>query len=85
LIPGVVFAGSMDGHMRGYDAGTGAVIWDADTTGTYETVMGVAAHGGSLNYAGAVVAGGMVYVMSGYTVNAGMAGNVMVAFSVEGK
>jgi hypothetical protein len=38
-----------------------------------------------LNYAGAVVVGGMVYVMSGYTVNAGMAGNVMVAFSVEGK
>ena len=85
LIPGVVFAGSMDGHMRGYDAATGAVIWDADTTGKYETVNGVPAHGGSLNYAGAVVGGGMVYVMSGYTVNAGMAGNVVVAFSVEGK
>jgi polyvinyl alcohol dehydrogenase (cytochrome) len=85
LIPGVVFAGSMDGHMRGYDAGTGAVIWDADTTGKYETVNGVPAHGGSLNYAGAVVAGGMVYVMSGYTVSVGMPGNVVVAFSVEGK
>jgi polyvinyl alcohol dehydrogenase (cytochrome) len=85
LIPGVVFAGSMDGHMRGYDAATGAIVWDADTTGNYDTVNGVPAHGGSLNYAGAVVAGGMVYVMSGYTVNTGMAGNVMLAFSVAGK
>ena len=85
LIPGVVFAGSMDGHVRGYDAATGSVIWDADTTGNYETVNGVTAHGGSMNYAGPVVAGGMVYVMSGYTINAGMAGNVMVAFSVDGK
>jgi polyvinyl alcohol dehydrogenase (cytochrome) len=85
LIPGVVFAGSMDGHMRGYDAATGAIVWDADTTGNYDTVNGVPAHGGSLNYAGAVVAGGIVYVMSGYTVNTGMAGNVMLAFSVEGK
>lgn len=85
LIPEVVFAGSMDGHMRAYDTATGTVVWDADTTGNYETVNGVPAHGGSMNYAGAVVAGGMVYVMSGYTVNAGMAGNVMLAFSVEGK
>jgi polyvinyl alcohol dehydrogenase (cytochrome) len=85
LIPGVVFAGSMDGHMRGYDAATGAIVWDADTTGNYDTVNGVTAHGGSLNFAGAVVAGGMVYVMSGYTINTGMAGNVMLAFSVEGK
>ncbi len=85
LIPGVVFAGSMDGHMRGYDAATGAIVWDVDTTGNYDTVNGVPAHGGSLNYAGAVVAGGMVYIMSGYTTNAGMAGNVMLAFSVEGK
>jgi polyvinyl alcohol dehydrogenase (cytochrome) len=85
LIPGVVFAGSMDGHMRGYDSDTGAVVWDVDTTGKYDTVNGVDAHGGSLNYAGAVVAGGMVYVMSGYTVSVGMPGNVMLAFSVDGK
>ena len=84
LIPGVVFAGSMDGHMRGYDAATGAIVWDVDTTGNYDTVNGVPAHGGSLNYAGAVVAGRMVYVMSGYTTNAGMAGNVVLAFSVDG-
>jgi polyvinyl alcohol dehydrogenase (cytochrome) len=85
LVPGVVFAGSMDGHVRGYEAATGAVIWDVDTTGSYETVNGVSAHGGSMNYAGAVVVRGMVYVMSGYTINTGMAGNVLVAFSVDGK
>ncbi|MGA8034439.1 MAG: PQQ-binding-like beta-propeller repeat protein [Candidatus Acidiferrales bacterium] len=85
LISGVVFSGSMDGHMRAYDTATGAVVWDFDTTGSFPTVNGVDAHGGSLNYAGAVVAGGMVYVMAGYSINAGMPGNVVLAFSVDGK
>jgi polyvinyl alcohol dehydrogenase (cytochrome) len=85
LIPGVVFSGSMDGHMRAYDTTSGVVVWDFDTTAAVQTVNSVDAHGGSLNYSGAVVAGGMVYVMSGYSVNAGMAGNVLLAFSVDGK
>jgi polyvinyl alcohol dehydrogenase (cytochrome) len=85
LISGVVFSGSMDGHMRAYDTATGAVLWDFDTTGSFPTVNGVDAHGGSLNYSGAVVAGGMVYVMAGYSINAGIPGNVVLAFSVDGK
>ena len=33
LISGVVFSGSMDGHIRrAYDTATGAVVWDFDTT-----------------------------------------------------
>jgi polyvinyl alcohol dehydrogenase (cytochrome) len=71
--------------MRAYDTATGAVLWDFDTTGSFPTVNGVDAHGGSLNYSGAVVAGGMVYVMAGYSINAGMPGNVVLAFSVDGK
>lgn len=85
LISGVVFSGSLDGHMRAYDATSGKIVWDFDTSGRFQTVNSVDAQGGSLNYAGPVVAGGMVYVMSGYSIDAGMPGNVLLAFSVDGK
>jgi polyvinyl alcohol dehydrogenase (cytochrome) len=51
----------------------------------YTTVNGVKAHGGSLDGPGAVVAGGMLYVNSGYAFFGGMPGNVLLAFSVDGK
>ena len=40
--------------------------------------------GGSLNVAGPAVAGGTLIVNSGYVQN-GMPGNVLLAFTVEGK
>ena len=84
-IPGVVFSGSLDGHVRAYDALDGTVIWDFDTAREFPTVNGVKAHGGSINYAGTVVAGGMVFVVSGYSINAGMAGGVLLAFAADGQ
>ena len=30
-IPGVVFSGGLDGHLRAYASGTGQIIWDVDT------------------------------------------------------
>ena len=83
-IPGVVFSGSLDGHLRAYDTITGRVIWDVDTVGDYDTVNGVPARGGSLNGPGPTVAGGMVYVNSGYSALGFMPGNVLLAFSVTG-
>jgi polyvinyl alcohol dehydrogenase (cytochrome) len=83
LTPGLVFAGSLDGHLRAYDARDGSVIWDFDTVQDYRTTNGVKAHGGSLNGAGPAVVSGMVYVNTGYT-NA-LAGNVLLAFSTDGK
>jgi polyvinyl alcohol dehydrogenase (cytochrome) len=83
-IPGVVFLGSWDGHMRAYDARTGAIIWDFDTLRSFETINGVEARGGSINSMGAVVAGGMLYIGSGYASGTAMPGNVLLAFSVDG-
>ena len=80
-IPGVVLAGSLDGHLRAYDAHDGSVIWDFDTNREFFTTNGFKAHGGSLNGAGPTIVSGMVYVNTGYT-NA-MAGNVLLAFSAE--
>jgi polyvinyl alcohol dehydrogenase (cytochrome) len=84
-IPGVVFSGSLDGHLRGYATQTGDVIWDFDTAKAYDTVNGVPASGGSLDTAGPTVADGMLYVNSGYGRFWGQAGNVLLGFSVEGK
>jgi len=43
----------------------------------------VASKGGSLDGAGPVVVGGMIYVNSGYPRNGGMPGNVLLAFGPE--
>ena len=84
-IPGIVFSGSVDGHLRAYRSDTGEVMWDFDTVREYDVVNGGRAHGGSLDGGGPAVAGGMLYVNSGYSVFGGMPGNVLLAFSVEGK
>jgi polyvinyl alcohol dehydrogenase (cytochrome) len=79
-IPGVVFSGAMDGHLRAYSSADGRILWDFDTAPEFPTVNGVPAHGGSMSGSGPVVAGNMLYVASGFTVTAGMAGNVVLAF-----
>lgn len=82
-IPGVVFSGSVDGHMRAFSTKDGRVIWDYDTAREYQTVNGAKARGGSLDAPGPVVAGGWLYLNSGYGYWGGMPGNVLLAFSVE--
>jgi polyvinyl alcohol dehydrogenase (cytochrome) len=84
-IPGVVFSGGLDGHLRAYAAKDGEIVWDVDTVKDYTTVNGAAAHGGSLDGPGAVVVGGMLYVNSGYTNYGTLPGNALLAFSVDGK
>jgi polyvinyl alcohol dehydrogenase (cytochrome) len=82
-IPGVVFATSMDGHVRAHSAEDGRLLWDFDTAREFDTVNHVPAHGGSIDGPGAVVAGGMVFINSGYPRNGGLPGNVLLAFSAE--
>lgn len=82
LIPGVAFAGSLDGHLRAYATDTGRIIWDFDTARDFETVNGIEAHGGALNGPGPTIVDGMLYVVSGYG-SFGMSGNVLLAFTVE--
>jgi polyvinyl alcohol dehydrogenase (cytochrome) len=84
-IPAVVFSGSVDGHLRAYSAATGEVVWDMDTVREYETVNGQKAYGGSLDGGGPVITGAMLYVNSGYGQWGGMPGNVLLAFSVDGR
>ncbi len=85
VIPGVVFSGSMDGHLRAYASKDGAVVWDFDTGKSFETVNGVTATGGSIDSGGPVLAGGILFLNSGYGWIVGQPGNALLAFSVDGK
>jgi polyvinyl alcohol dehydrogenase (cytochrome) len=82
-IPGVVFSGSDDGHLRAFATEDGKLLWDFDTVRDYQTVNGVRGKGGSLDGAGPVIVGGMLFVNSGYARNGAMAGNVLLAFGPE--
>ena len=84
-IPGVVFSGAVDGHLRAYSTRDGKVIWDFDTAREFSTVNGLTAKGGSMDGPGPAIAGGMVFVSSGYGSWGGMPGNVLLAFSPDGR
>lgn len=83
-IPGATVVGSMDGHLRAYDA-QGKVIWDADTYGTTPGVNGAPATGGSLAQGGAILSGGRLFVNSGYGRFFGKAGNALLVYTVDGR
>ena len=85
VIPGVVFSGSQDGHLRAFAASDGRIVWDVDTAQPVETVNGVPAAGGSLDHGGATVVGGMLFVNSGYGRITGQTGNVLLAFGLATK
>jgi polyvinyl alcohol dehydrogenase (cytochrome) len=83
-IPGVVFSGSVDGHLRGYSTDDGDILWDYDTVREFTTVNAVPGKGGSMDGGGAVIADGMLVVGSGYPRFGGLPGNVLLVFSVDG-
>jgi polyvinyl alcohol dehydrogenase (cytochrome) len=85
LIPGAIFSGGVDGHLRAYAAADGRILWDTDTAREFQTVNGVKGSGGSIDGPGPVVVNGVVYVNSGYALLGGAPGNVLLAFSVDGR
>jgi polyvinyl alcohol dehydrogenase (cytochrome) len=86
VIPGVVFSGTTDGWLRAYSIKDGAVIWEIDTAEkAYATVNGVQARGGTLDGGGPTIANGVLYVNSGYGRLFGQPGNLLLAFSVDGR
>jgi polyvinyl alcohol dehydrogenase (cytochrome) len=84
-IPGVVFSGTTDGHLRAYSTKDGAILWDVDTAQAIKTINGGEKKGGTLDGAGPTIANGMLYTNSGYGRIIGQPGNLLLAFSVDGK
>jgi polyvinyl alcohol dehydrogenase (cytochrome) len=85
VIPGVVFSGAVDGHLRAYSTKDGSILWDFNTKQEYKTVNGIPGKGGSIDAAGPAVAGGMLFSNSGYGIWMGVPGNVLLAFTPDGK
>jgi len=84
VIPGVVFSGALDGHLRAYSTKDGSIVWDFNTAIDYTPVNASIAHGGPLNGGGAAIVNGALYVNSGYGSNKN-SGNVLLVFTVDGK
>ena len=68
VIPGVLFAGGTDGSVWAVSTDDGHTLWKYQTAVDFKTVNAVPAHGGSIVSAGATVAGGMLFIGSGYGV-----------------
>jgi len=83
VIPGAVLSAGMDGGLRAYSARDGSILWTFDSNREFDTVNGLKAHGGSMDSAGPVVAGGMLFVNSGYGGLLGVPGNVLLAFGLK--
>ncbi len=82
-IPGVVFVGGSDGSLVAVSSTDGHRLWRTETSGAFDTVNKVAAHGGSIISIGPTIAGGMLFVGSGYAVAGGRPGNVLLAYSAK--
>jgi len=82
-IPGVVFSNSWEGVVRAFSSEDGHLLWEYNTIRDFQTVNGVAARGGSMAAPGPTVVDGTVFVGSGYTFNAGIPGNVLLAFTAQ--
>jgi len=83
MMPGVVFVAGSDGSLHAVSAADGHILWDYDTAHPYDTVNDVPAHGGAINSIGPAIAGGMLFIGSGYAVVGSNSGNVLIAFSAQ--
>jgi polyvinyl alcohol dehydrogenase (cytochrome) len=80
-IPGAIFSGGWDGMLRAFSTEDGHLLWQYNMIRDYDTVNHVPAKGGSMAAPGPTVAGGMVFVGSGYVFTAGTPGNALLVFA----
>ena len=70
--------------LRALEADSGRVVWQFDTQRDFDTVNKAPGRGGSMGAAGPTIAGGMLFVGSGYIgFRNGAAGNVLLAFGTS--
>jgi polyvinyl alcohol dehydrogenase (cytochrome) len=82
-MPGAIFVAGGDGKLHAVAAADGHELWEFDTNREFLTVNQVPARGGAMQSAGPTVAGGMLFVGSGYGVMSNLVGNVLLAFAPE--
>jgi polyvinyl alcohol dehydrogenase (cytochrome) len=80
--PELVFSAGLDGKIRAYQSDSGEILWQTETAISFDTDNGVDGHGGAIDVAGQVLAGGWLYVLSGYSMFGQLPGNVLLAYRV---
>jgi polyvinyl alcohol dehydrogenase (cytochrome) len=85
VVPGLVFAGGVDGHIRAYRSDDGAIVWDFNTAVPFQTINCVTGEGGAIDGPAPVISRNMLFVNSGYGMFGQKAGNLLLAFEVRGK
>ncbi|MGJ8686074.1 MAG: PQQ-binding-like beta-propeller repeat protein [Spongiibacteraceae bacterium] len=78
----LVFAPSLDGHIRVFDARSGKHIWAFDTRGEFPAVNAKTASGGSIDLGGVYLDGGQLFVNAGYGTLGQSAGNAFMVLEV---
>jgi polyvinyl alcohol dehydrogenase (cytochrome) len=79
----LAFSAGLDGKVRAFDIDSGAILWQTETARAFATTNGVKGHGGSIDVGGQVIAGGWLYVQSGYSMFGQLPGNVLLAYKVK--
>ena len=80
--PGLIYAGTLDGMFRIFDAVKGKVLWEFDTTPAIKASNGIEGFGGAIESDGPVIADGKVFVTSGYDKWGETPGNLLLVFSL---
>ena len=80
----LVFAGSLDGMLRAFDAQSGEVLWSFQTWRDYPSVNGPGAQGGAIDVHGPMLFEDLLLVQSGYASFSQAGGNALLAFRLPG-
>lgn len=73
------------GNLFAYSIRDGAILWDFGTARPINAVNAGLTRGGALDGGGPTVANGILYTNSGYGQVIGQPGNLLLAFTVDGK
>lgn len=79
----VLFAGLLDGRLSAHSVKNGEKLWEFDTLRGYKTINKHPAIGGSIDVSGPVIVDNWLFISSGYAQHGQMAGNVVLAFSID--
>lgn len=78
----LVFAPSLDGNIRAFDAWTGEHLWAFDTNRSFEAVNGLKAKGGAIDLGGVYLDDGQLFISAGYGTFDQKAGNAFIVMEL---
>ena len=80
--PDLVFAPGLDGFIWAFDAENGEIVWQFDTVDQFAATNAEFATGGTIDVHGPMIAGDMMFILSGYGSQSLKGGNAFLAFAL---